>query len=233
MKGSLLKLGGCAALALGISLGAASNAAASSVLQVSVAFDGGAAILNDEVTQGTPGVVGYACGFFPAPACPDTDWSVQLSLGSSDPALAAPYPHMDLTFNAISKNAGNHTVEILLTDGDFDHPGPGFFGRVGMTAGAGMTILYQVFADDANAPFGTGTKLFECTETSASECPANFAAAFNPTGLYSITQRVLITSTQAGQAASGDNEFQVPEPASLSLVGLVLAGVAARRRRRA
>lgn len=233
MKGTMLKLGGCAALALGLTLGSAANAAASSVLTLSVSFDGAAAIVNDEVAQGTPGVVGYACGVFPAGACPDADWNVQVSVGQSDPSLAPPLPHMDLTFNATSKASGAHTVEILLTDGDFTTLGPSFFGSQGMTVGAGMTILYEVYIDDSNTPFGmgAGNLIFSCTESSVLECADNFSVANIPGGAYSVTQRILISSTLTGQTSSGDNELQVPEPATLSLLGLALAGVAAHRRR--
>jgi hypothetical protein len=160
-----------------------------------------------------------------------TVWTVNVTTGLSDPILGSPSsPHMDLnSVNVSSGGAGTLTID--LTDTDFTaSPGPaGFTMRIGGTTAG--TVNYTAWSDPGNAEFG----LVDLINSTGPLGPGAFSATTSGLAAvdaaYSLTQRVVITHTGVG-VTSFDAEL-IPEPATLALVGLGLAGLAARRRRNA
>jgi hypothetical protein len=155
-------------------------------------------------------------------------WAVNITTGLSKPVLGDP-PRIDLnSVNATSTGAG--TLLIELTDTDF----MGYSGVRTITSEIGGTannaLAYYTAYDNANSEFG-GTLLV----SGATFGPGAFSQTFASTVLlddpFSLTQAVLINHAAGGRSTSFDALLKVPEPGTMTLLGLGFLTLAFRRRR--
>jgi hypothetical protein len=149
--------------------------------------------------------------------------STTVNVGTSKPVLAQ--PSMDLGFIA----SGVGTAYLYLADNGFVAPGP-FHGQLdGNFSGTGSVQACLAGGDNNvlntwSSPVCTGVQ-------NGSPFSASLTKGVNTVSPYALSLGVTIVRTSAGGITSGDF-LVVPEPASMSLFGLGLAGLAALRRRK-
>mgnify|MGYP001162055634 FL=1 len=161
------------------------------------------------------------------------DFYVNLTTGASKPLLIGGNPLMDLASFNIQVGGGAHTLVIGFSDTDFDIYG-GQFGMQfgGALSGQGASIEHAAYYDAGNTLFGQTTLIgqFAYGEGAFSGSASN---GWSPEAPYSVTE-ILTLRTAGGwlpTLASGDFEVNVPEPATLALLGLGLLGFSVARRR--
>jgi hypothetical protein len=151
-------------------------------------------------------------------------------------ALGAPILHQGSlstnTVNVSSSFAG--TLKIWITETGYTSPiGSGQF-RSGLTSNLlqdGVASVELItYIDPANGLYG-GTILSDVlfTSISSSSFTTNSPALSGP---YSLTEEYIITATGAGSSQDTISLSYVPEPASILLIGLGLAGLGVVRRKR-
>ena len=158
-------------------------------------------------------------------------FNLQISAGTSKPIIGnSSLARLDLFNMSVSSKAAGKLL-IMVTDTDYalvlKNTRRFSLGIGGTTDG---TVVSKAYYDTANVEFGTGATIDSGSLTGN---PFSFRG-YKPISMvnkFSMTVMAQITH-KAGQATSFDALAQVPEPASLALIGLGFAGIASRRRRK-
>lgn len=165
-------------------------------------------------------------------------FSVNVATGVSKPVSNAPQL-MDLNSVQVRAVGGApHTLEVRFSDNDFTGLGR-ISGHWGGTVTSG-TVSAGAYYDTGNVLGALTTSLGSMGPFTSSGGTAVFAGQLAATPVmsapYSVTQWVKVESGRnQATSVSGDFSLDIPEPASIALVGLSLLGlgVASRRRRKA
>jgi hypothetical protein len=221
---SYLKVLGAGAL-----LAAASLANGTPVLRIS---DGSTTLTIQDGQGGACGDMNGLNGVVQS-SCSLSGWIVNTAIGVDHTNLGNA---THLTSIDVSSASGG-SLSIMLTDTGYDADGLdqllNVLGQIGGVAGG--TLSYALYVADSNNQFDLAT-LIGSGSTTGGAFGSSFSSYAPLSGLFSMTLVANLTHAPGNfmQATSFDFQGTVPEPGTLSLLGLSLAGVGllARRRRK-
>jgi hypothetical protein len=159
-------------------------------------------------------------------------FSVNVTTGLSKPVLGtAARGLMDLNSTLV----GSGSILLGLTDTDFTGTGStAFASSIGGTT-RGSSVEYDTFVDPTNTEFGTSMLLASQVFAPAplvafSGSSVDVASLDGP--MYSLTQLIFVDNGESSRNTSFDAELKVPEPGTMTLLGMGFLTLGFARRRR-
>jgi len=161
-----------------------------------------------------------------------TVWGVNVSTGLGYPTIGAaddPQIHLN-SVNVSSGGKGTLKLELSQTDFDLGTNRVAFNTLVGGVSGGGGIADFQTYLDQGNALYGATTLLHDTGAMTGAFSDA-YHGGQDVDGAFSLTAVGTITHKQAS-TSSFDVDISVPEPGTLAIMGLGLAGLGFASRRR-